>query len=209
MIPPSGGPSVKQLQWFYKNQMQPRGTRESQPDFNDLDQRLVTDIRKQYQNGNLTGDELSQMTNKVGEQDARAFLNRLASNPASRELKEKLAAEGISLTDESDVGPGERFDSLEEKANYIASKYTYTVQTIIPNIIAFGWGFVDPTDTTRQEQSQDYNNPAGRGALQVNIPKSSGGSASVTLGGDESDKDRSWVAEAFERIKTHKLIRVF
>jgi hypothetical protein len=209
MIPSSSGPSIQQLQWFYKNQMMPRGTRGEQPAFNELDKGLVADIREEYQNGNLTGNELSQMTNKVGEQDARAFLSRLASNPASRDLKQQLAAEGISLTDESDVGPGKRFETVEDKANYIVQKYTYTVRTIIPNIIAFGWGFVDPTDATLQDQARDNNTPAGRGALQVNTPKSSGGTASVSQNVEEPQKDGKWLTEAFERIMNLRMIRVF
>ncbi len=167
---------------FYRDKMAPM-SKEPMPAFNDIDRDLLRDIRTEFEQGNLTDNELRRMTKMVGDDDARAFLNKLASNPASSALKLELAQEGISLTDESDVGPGKRFETLEEKASYVGSRYEYTMNTIFPSIIAYGWGFVVPGEVSTQSYENQFNTPASRDALRVDVPVAHGGSSSANIGG--------------------------
>lgn len=53
------------------------------------------------------------------ENAARNQLRQIASEPGNSALKMRLAQEGVSLTDESDVGPGKRFDSFTDKLFYV------------------------------------------------------------------------------------------
>lgn len=55
----------------------------------------------------------------TSENAARNQLRQIASEPGNSALKMRLAQEGVSLTDESDVGPGKRFDSFTDKLFYV------------------------------------------------------------------------------------------
>jgi len=131
----------------------------------------------------LTKADSQQFADAANTSNARGFLNALAADPKSSQLKMAFAQEGISLTDDSDVGPGERFATLEEKAAYIDSRYTYTIETIFPSIVAYGWGFVVRADEMGFEQHNVFNSPAEREALQVDIPVAFGGSSSAVISG--------------------------
>jgi len=133
----------------------------------------------------VTPQEVRPVPDKGRDENARSFLNQLANDPASSALKMELAQEGISLTDESDVGPGKRFETLEEKASYIGTRYEYTIQTIFPSIVAYGWGFIARSDLTNQSYENQFNTPAPRDAQRVDVPVTHGGSSSANIGGAE------------------------
>lgn len=120
-------------------------------------------------------------TEPVREKNARSSLKKIASDPSSAAVKTQLAQEGVSLTDESDVGPGKRFGSLEEKAYYVGTRYAYSIKTIFPSIVAYGWGFVDPGDVMVQGFEQQFNTPASRDALRVDVPIAHGGTSSSKI----------------------------
>ena len=131
----------------------------------------------------LTNAESGVIADTADASKARSFLNTLAADPKSAQLKMELAQEGISLTDESDVGPGKRFATLEEKAGYIEDRYAYTYDTIFPSIISMGWGFVVRADEMGFEQHNVFNSPAEREALQVDVPVAYGGTSSAVITG--------------------------
>jgi len=183
LIPIDTDVSQSQLHRFYENRMLSFDAEGEAPEFSEVNNNLVRDIRTSYKSGALTDNELNFMVDHVEEDNARAFLNRLASNSASRDLKFQLAAEGIGLTDYSDVGVGKRFASFAEKAEYVKSAYAFYVEIIVPNVLAFGWGFVDTEETLGEGNPDRANNaPARRGALRVEVPVDDGGTSGVQIG---------------------------
>ncbi len=75
------------------------------------------------------------------EQQARMELEILASEPGNSALKLRLAQEGISLTDHSDVGANERFESFGEKLFHVTRlKLALLMAITMSMATSGGWG---------------------------------------------------------------------
>lgn len=72
---------------------------------------------------------------------ARNTLNQFANDPGSAGLKLQLAQDGVSLTDNSDVGPGRRFETFSDKLQFVmAKKVAYIIAIRLSMVGGSGWG---------------------------------------------------------------------
>jgi len=72
---------------------------------------------------------------------AFAQLNAIAGSSDSQALKLSLANENISLTDHSDVGPGKRFETANDKLSYVMDrKIALLLEIRMAMISGGGWG---------------------------------------------------------------------
>lgn len=77
----------------------------------------------------------------LSEQNAKAEIAEIATEPGNSALKLQLAQEGISLTDHSDVGANKRFESFSEKLSYILQLKMTLLTAIMVSLASSGsWG---------------------------------------------------------------------
>ena len=75
------------------------------------------------------------------ELQAEQEIAQIANEPGNEALIIRLAQEGVSLTDNSDVGPGKRFESFSEKLAYIRGLKVDLLTAIIMSMVSSsGWG---------------------------------------------------------------------
>lgn len=93
---------------------------------------------------------------------ARDALQDIATDSGSGTLKLQLADEGISLTDNSDVGPGKRFETYVEKLGYVMRKKLALIVAMRLSMIGGSWG---PTMTDDIQAARDgmYGRAEGNG----------------------------------------------
>lgn len=73
-----------------------------------------------------------------GEAIAQQEIASLAAAPDNTALKMNLAQQGISLTDNSDVGAGERFESFSDKLSYIRDAKAKLIVAMIMSMVSSG-----------------------------------------------------------------------
>ncbi len=189
---------VKELPWngirkFYIGVMERFASREV-PNFVNVDEQLVRDVRKAYVSGKLTQDEVRRVANNVDEDWARGFLDQVASNSDNSQLKLSLANEGVSLTYDNDVGDGKRFSTLYDKALYVADKHDKMMKMmggVLSNIVGHGWGFVKLENVVNEIGDDQFNSPAIRDSLGVDVPSSYGGASTAVIGAAETAPDEA------------------
>ncbi len=72
---------------------------------------------------------------------AQSTLIEMANEPGSSTLKMRLAQEGVSLTDDSDVGPDKRFKTFSEKLAFVMKlKLSYLMAITMSMVSSSGWG---------------------------------------------------------------------
>jgi len=99
--------------------------------------------------GRSTGPSGQTNTVNISQTAAQQEIEEIASEPGSSALKMQLAQQGISLTDHSDVGPGRRFATFEEKLDYIRKlKMALLVSVMMSMASSSGWGPNESEDVT-------------------------------------------------------------
>jgi len=73
-----------------------------------------------------------------GEAAAQQEIASIAAAPDNSALKMNLAQQGISLTDNSDVGAGKRFDSFADKLGYIQDAKAKLLVAMIMSMVSSG-----------------------------------------------------------------------
>lgn len=84
-----------------------------------------------------TGANIPEGFNFV-EAQAQEEIAEIASDPGNSALKMQLAQQGISLTDNSDVGAGERFGSFAEKLGHVRDLKAKLLVAMIMSMVSSG-----------------------------------------------------------------------
>lgn len=88
---------------------------------------------------------------------AKNTLSQFANDPGSAGLKLQLAQEGVSLTDNSDVGPGRRFETYVEKLQFVmAKKMAYVIAMRLSMVGGGGWGPSGMTEAIKDAKADLY-----------------------------------------------------
>jgi len=74
----------------------------------------------------------------ISEAQAQQEIASIANSPDSSALKLQLAQQGISLTDNSDVGPGERFESFADKLSHVREMKMKLLVAIMMSMVSSG-----------------------------------------------------------------------
>ena len=82
----------------------------------------------------------------VSEREAEREIASIAESPDSSALKMQLAQQGISLTDNSDVGSGERFESFADKLSYVREMKMKLLVAIMMSMVSSGGAPSDSED---------------------------------------------------------------